>query len=310
MMRSRLLTASAAAALLLMSGTRLLAQSPASEIKPLPPIEVEAQRRSVEKRVNAFIAAITPHVYADSLARWQHGICPVVIGPPQAQIDQILARLSAISTAAGVPVQPKPCNANFYVVATTYPEKLLKTWSKRDRLLFGNAMPKLVDEFLDTPRAVRVWYNTIPADKPVDDGVNPEPFGGLMTPISPGAGVNAGTIADAAANTRSLEFNEVQRFTSVIVVVDTQRTAGIKLASLSDYIAMVGLSKINLDANFTGAPSILQLFVAASGNSNEATPTSITSWDQDYLHGLYATRQSSRLQRAAIADMMVRDIAH
>jgi hypothetical protein len=294
----------------MLGSARLAAQSPESEVKPLPPIEVEAQRRSVEKRVNAFIAAITPHDYADSLVRWHHGICPVVVGPPPAQIDQILAHVSAVAAASGVTLQPKPCNANFYIVATTYPEKLLKTWSRRDRLLFGNAMPKLIDQFLNTPRAVRVWYNTAAADKPVDDGVNPEPFGGLMTPISAGAGVNAGTVADAAANTRALEFNEVQRFSSVIVVVDTQRTAGIKLGSVSDYIAMVGLSKINLDANFSGAVSILQLFSAAGDTSKAAPPSGITPWDQDYLRGLYATRQSSRLQRAAIADMMVRELVH
>jgi hypothetical protein len=271
---------------------------------------VNAQRRSVEKRVTAFIAAITPHAYADSLARWHHGICPVVVGPPQAQIDQILARLSAISTAAGVQPQSKPCNANFYVVATTYPERLLKTWSRRDHLLFGNAMPKNIDEFLSTPRAVRVWYNTIPADKPVDDGMRPEPFGGLMTPISPGARVSPGTVADAVANTRGLEFSEVQRFTSVIVVVDTKRTAGIKLGPLSDYVAMVGLAKINLGADFADAPSILRLFAATSSSSQEPMPSSITTWDQDYLHGLYATRQQLRLQRTAIADMMVHDIVH
>ena len=307
-MRNGLLTA--AAATLLLSATRVPAHSLGSEDTPLPTIEVEAQRRSVEKRVASFIAAITPPLYADSLVRWHQDICLQVVGPPPAQIDQIVARVSVIATAAGLAVQPNPCKPNFYIVATTYPDKLLKAWSKRDHLLFGDARPKLIDQFLDTPRAVRVWYNTLPTGKPIDNGVMmPMPIAGPATPTTMDAPISAGNVVDAAANMRAIEFDVVQRFTSVIVVVDTQRLGGFKLNSVADYIAMVGLSKINLDANFTGVPSILNLFVAAGGNTVEAAASSITAWDQDYLRALYATRQSSRMQRAAMADMMVHDIA-
>jgi hypothetical protein len=96
----------------------------------------------------------------------------------------------------------------------------------------------------------------------------------------------------------------------VIIVVDTKRAAGVKLDQLSDYIAMVGLSKINLDADFGGTPTILSIFRPVAGSAAEPTAAGITGWDQDYLKGLYVTRQISRRQRSEIADMMVHDRVH
>ena len=114
----------------------------------------------------------------------------------------------------------------------------------------------------------------------------------------------------AAADAARLEFNEILHFTSVIVVVDSKRMKGIDINQLADYIAMVGLAKINLEADVGGAPTILRAFAASAGNLEEPAPSSITAWDQQFLHGLYATRQSSRLQRAAIEDLMVHELVH
>src|SRR5438552_6499160 len=128
----------------------------------LPQIQVEAQRRSVEKRVRTFVAAITPRDFADSLVRWHRGICPTIVGPSQDQSDLILNHLSAISAAAGVPIQPKSCNANLYIIESPFPVQLLQAWRKRDRLLFGDAPSATLQRFLDSPRPVRVCYNTLP----------------------------------------------------------------------------------------------------------------------------------------------------
>jgi hypothetical protein len=96
---------------------------------------------------------------------------------------------------------------------------------------------------------VRVWYNTITAP-PQPGAVNPEQYSENPTPTEPPGGsagaTGSATVAaavDAAQDHSLLNFDEVQSFTSVIVIVDTKRAAGFNLDQLSDYIAVVGLSR-------------------------------------------------------------------
>lgn len=316
----------AAGSILLAGATRLQAQTPASprDTNALPQVEVRARALSLKRRVRAFVAAVTPRIYSSSLLRWNEPICPVVVGPPPDQSARILAHVSQIATAAGVAIKQKPCQANFFIIATPYPERLLTAWGKRDRLLFAEAGQKSIDAFINTPRPVRVWYNTITAmAAPQQQFADPQPFGAIPAPAA-AANQAGGTpaeaaSADASANTDAAVdaaqahsfyyFDDVQSFTSVIVVVDTKRAAGFRLDQLSDYIAMVGLSKIDVNADYHGAPTILSMFAPSGSGAAQPAPASITSWDRDYLKDLYATRQVSREQRSEITDMMVHDMS-
>ena len=213
----------AVAWVLLTSTTRLEAQTPApaitepaaDNVNSLSQIEVQAQRRNLKKRVQAFIAAVTPPTYADSLLRWNHAICPVIMGPPPDQSARILAHVSQIAIAAGVAIQPKPCTTNLFIAAWAYPEPMLTAWGKRDHLLFGRTPQKKVDAFINTPRPVRVWYNTV-TTAPEETATFAE--------IAP----NATDPLDAAHGYSLFYFDEVQSFASVIVVVDTKRAAAVK----------------------------------------------------------------------------------
>lgn len=316
----------AAGSFLLACATRVEAQTPtpagtkppSPDVRALPQIDITAHGRGLEKRLRAFITAATPRDYADSLVRWNEPICPVVIGPPPGQTTRILARLLQIAAAAGVSIKQKPCQANLFVVATPYPKRLLTAWGKRDHLLFAGASRRSIDAFLDASRPVRVWYNTITAP-PQPGAVNPEQYSESPITTEPpggaaGATASATTAAgvtaavDAARDYSFLNFNEVQSFTSVIIIVDTQRAAGFNLDQLSDYIAVLGLSQIDLDSDYGGAPTILSLFEPSAGGAAKPAPAGMTGWDRDYLKALYATRQVSREQRSEIADMMARDM--
>ena len=101
-----------------------------------------------------------------------------------------------------------------------------------------------------------------------------------------------------------LEWNAVSTISSVIEIVDTGGMKGFKIGQMADYIAMVGLAKFNLDADFGAAPSILRLFQG----TDDAKPSSLSDWDAAYLKALYHTRQSSRLQSELIRQSMLRDI--
>lgn len=332
--RARAAAIAAAGSILLACATRVGAQTPAPagtkpplrDTQALPQVDITAHGRGLEKRLRAFIAAATPRNYADSLVRWNEPICPVVVGPPPPQAARILARLLQIAAAAGVAVKQKPCQANLFVIATPYPKRLLTAWGKRDRLLFAGASRQSIDAFLDASRPVRVWYNTITARPPPgavnagqysENAMPTEAPGGSDEASGGSAGSMAGTTAttgvtatvDAARDYSFFNFDEVQSFTSVIVVVDTQRVAGFSLDPLSDYIAVVGLSQINLNSDYGGAPTVLSMFAPSAGGDTKPAPSGMTGWDRNYLKALYATRQISREQRSEIADMMARDMS-
>jgi hypothetical protein len=100
------------------------------------------------------------------------------------------------------------------------------------------------------------------------------------------------------------EWTAVWSISSVIEVVDAGALKGFNVGQMADYIAMAGLAKFNLDANFGTAPTILRLFK----DTDYAEPSSLSDWDKAYLKALYHTRQSSRLQTDLITQSMLRDI--
>jgi hypothetical protein len=95
------------------------------------------------------------------------------------------------------------------------------------------------------------------------------------------------------------------RGTQTLVVIDSARVQGIHLGQISDYVAMVGLVDVDVDANLEDAPSILRLFTAPPSDPPEGP----AEWDRAFLSALYHTDQRSALQRGQIARTMVEEIA-
>jgi hypothetical protein len=67
------------------------------------------------------------------------------------------------------------------------------------------------------------------------------------------------------------------------MMVDTTATGGATFGQLADYIAMVSLARIDLDADFGDAGSILRVFATKA----EGAPKRLTNWDHAFLKALY-----------------------
>jgi len=271
-------------------------QAPSAE-PTLPEMTIRAQREAVERRVGAFVASSLREPSGVSLARWNGPICPLAVGLPPKEGEFVHARVAEIAAAAGARLAPPPCRANLVVIVSAEPAAVLKAWYARDRRIFGDAAQKRIDELLGTPRTVRVWYNANSESAsalPSATGVR-----GLVMTGSPRLAV------DGTAEDSRMVFNAVRAFASVIVAVDSSRTKGINVNQLADYAAMVGLAEIQLDADVGASPTVLRLF----STSDEAKPTGLSAWDTAFLKALYHTSQKTNVQRSAITQSMVRDIA-
>jgi hypothetical protein len=268
----------------------------------LPQITVEAQRRDTEKRVHDFVSRVPAPSHYESLARWETPICPLVAGLPKVDGEFVLTRFSEIAASVGAPLAPRQCRANFIVLVTSDPVASLNAARARYRNLFGDAGPAQIKGFLNTQRAIRVWYNDTAS------GAN----GSILIPGSSSNGpVISGPGAMGVTTVRSFDANRLERtavwtISSVIEVVDAGAMKGFKFGQMADYVSMAGLAEFNFDADFGTAPTILHLFKAPE----EAKPLSLSDWDQAYLKALYHVRLSSTMQTDLIKQSMVRDINH
>ena len=217
----------------------------------------------------------------------------------------MLARLSQIAREAKAPLAGEHCTANFYIIVTPQPELLLKKWRARDRRMFDtrNGIGPL-RRFLDTPRAVRVWYNVgfASADgKPITSDL----LAGALVGTTLGLGL---LMADVPTNSVSmgtrLRYSAVRSLSSVIVVVDANRVQDLTFGQLADYVGMVGLAEVNQDAEVGPVPTILRLF-----RTSPDPPQALSAWDQAFLASLYGVDQTSVLEQTTMKRSMVSALA-
>jgi hypothetical protein len=239
-------------------------------------VTVEAQRDGqLKSQISEFVAGFVFRYGNDSLARWNTPICPLVAGLPSERGEFILARVSQVARDSHAPLAAEHCTPNLFVIDTDNPDLLLEKWSQRHRGLLNtcNGMG-YIKAFLHSRQPVRVYYN------------------GKCRYSSGGAVMGS-----------HMRYTDVQELTSVIIVVDSQRTTDLNIGQLADYVAMVGLAQVRADADSGEAPSILSLF-----GKPDPRPQGLSRWDQSFLHGLYTTNQSSVLQLITIKTSMFKQI--
>jgi hypothetical protein len=256
-------------------------------------VTVTARRIELEKRVSQFVNQLATVENSDGLPRWLNPVCPLVSGLPRQDGEFVLGRVSEIAHVVGAPLAGEKCHPNLYILVSLKPRDLLKAMEKRNReFTFGfysPPPPSVTNRFIETPRAVRVWYNTQARNLVGGTLIR---FPGDAPPKVEGTG---SLISNGA--TWSLE--------RVFVIVDQRRLHGVTRGQLADYISMVGLADLNPDAKLGDAPTILNLF----DDAPEKAAAGMSDWDQAFLKSLYTTEQKSKLQRSQMTRQTVREVA-
>jgi len=266
----------------------------------LPQVTVEAQRQALRQRMSNFTNAITRQVSShESLARWHGKVCPLVAGLPRSQGEFVLERISAIAQSAGASLGPQDCKPNLFVMFTTEPARLMKEFTSRNasRLISlsgQRAEGGAVRRFIDSTRPIRAWYNVELVGT----------LGNALDTFDEGSMGGRNPVANHHPVASRIRTDEVQNVMSVLIVVDAQRIDGIKIGAVADYIAMLGLAEINLDADLTSDDSVLRLFTVPK---DVQSLSQLSGWDAAFLKGLYSTEQASATQRSSIVEVMMRD---
>jgi hypothetical protein len=264
----------------------------------LQEVTVTANHIELEKRVSRFVYQIATLQNGEGLARWRVPVCPIVAGVSQQAGDFTLSRISQIAREAGVPLAPEPCRPNLLVFVTPDAKQFFAGMSMHTRLLtFSGAHPSVIDEFIRTPRPVRVWYKTAmmtPEGKSLGD-----------TDLTENA-LRAYGVPRVAPETAYARISVIWGMSRVLVVVDQARLQGVSLGQFADYVALAGLAQIKVGAHLGDAPTILKVF----DGTPQAAAEGLSDWDRAFLKSLYATASTSKGQRLQIAHTIVRDMTH
>jgi hypothetical protein len=266
----------------------------------LDQITVQAQRNreKLKHDVDQFVSsAIVQSHYDGSLERWTYvDVCPQVAGLNKAQGEFLLARLSQIARAAGVPLGGETCKPNFIVIVTEEPEPVLKKMTRAHGVFDGERGPEL-DRFVATPRPIRVW-RTIGLTS--IDGANHFKAHGEHYYKN-----------EAPSNTLPSQYGSrlnvslvTRDIVSALIVVDAGKTRELNFGQLADYIGMAGFAQADLERDLTDAPTILNLFRVPAATR----PQEMTAWDKALLHALYSTPQRNKMQLSEMQSVAFQDI--
>jgi hypothetical protein len=217
--------------------------------------------------------------------------CLLVIADDAAIAEFIRKRMLEIAAQVPIRAETDPkCRANLFVIVSAQAAEFAANWE-------GASFEKLDDGTSRTPRwkpragatrsaeslPVRTWHNMR-----IDTS-----NGAPMLTASLGAGRVVPRVKDLGSRITS---NVSETLSAVVVLVDTHAAAGVTVAQLADFIAMVSFAKPDLEADLGKTDSILQLFAVEPANR----PRGLTEWDHAFLRGLYRISYTPKNQRSSV----------
>ena len=258
----------------------------------LDPVAVESSSRNprINPQVSEFVSSVAMPVQHESMARWSVQVCVFAAGLLPNEGDFVQRRIAAVASEAGIPVGPSGCQTNFVVVVTPEPEAFLRDWWHEEPQLFNRERGVAgVERMIRTDRPVRVWHNVC----------NAPPALARNYRLNVEWDCNTGTLGSRI--TRAA----VRSIYSAIVVVDFRKIEGLTWGQVGDYVAMVGLAQLRMDAETGAVPTILNLF----DDGGDERAKALTVWDQAFLKSVYASREGSVTELAQIKLKMTEDLA-
>lgn len=301
------MTNARALAVLLVLGLASSAQAQ----EPAPATEhvtVTSDKMPPEKALHDFIGSYTaPSPTLAKVTRWHAGVCPGVTGLPASWNSSVAARLRAIAAEAGAPVAKEGCRINIDIVFTKNPQVLLDGVRSTKPIFLGYHDVAQEKRLATVGHAVQAWYMTQTVDSrggtSTDDKLHPEG-------ISLSSGGNTFDFPNAHVekwNGSRLGDARHSELVHAVIVVDLGKVDGVKLAALTDHVAMLALAQT---AAFDVCQPVVSIANLTAPCDAALKADGLSNSDQAYLHALYAIDPNDSLiqQRGKIAYEMKKSL--
>jgi hypothetical protein len=265
-----------------------------------------------------------PSTLIGQIGRWREKVCPVVTGLEGAAAEVVSHQIENVARSVGAPtVTPgKQCSVNIEVVFTGEPQALLDhIAATKYRSLLGYYRKSELMQVTTFNHPVQAWYMTgthsIDAGLPIAGltyGQSGAERGGddissiLVTGLKVDSAATDGSLGFGVSGQPDSYFTKGLRseFMHVLIIVDSNAVAKYSLHSISDYIALLALTRVGSQDACSGLSSIVTLFDAGCAQP----PAEITSADTAYLKALYGADLEKKLtlEQADINEQMLHTI--
>jgi hypothetical protein len=212
-------------------------------------------------------------------ARWFTPLCPVALGVEDKVGQLFTSRIADVARHVGLKLAGGDCDPNVAVVFTRDARTLVKTVNRRQSGAL-DALPGPERALLKSPTLpVRWWHFTAPES---GDG---KPFS--PGPLGLGASANAipGEITyNNNARASRLDLPSRVGITGAVIVVDIDRIGAVSMAALTDYVALVALSRLRMSVRERPEGSIMALFDPGAPRF-----AGLTDQDERFIEAMYGS---------------------
>jgi len=297
-------------------------QAFAETSEPSESVTVTSPRRVFHEFAKTFA---TPTKVTGKIARWEHHICPVVVGQNPHYAAFISQHLKYVALAAGAPVSTDAsCEANIEIVFTTTPQALLESVS-RDRQHYLGYFSSVAEKnsLATVTRPIQAWYATESTDirgrhhldtgRSIVGGTTVQNFNGLTEQVGRAdqVGDNPATSAGSVLTDMAPFFYTTgdhtgdgvhTGFNHILIVIDSGKIKGQDIVPLADYISMLALSQVSAPDICQTLPSVVNRMTPGCDHASDT----LTMYDLAYLQGLYKMTSGRNMvaQRSEIGDLM------
>jgi hypothetical protein len=282
--------------------TSLALTSAASAAPPRPAdaeIAVTAERLSrgaLRAQASKYVRATMADARNGQNARWFDPICAAAIGVESQLGSLFTTRLEQVASHVGLKMAKPGCDANLVIAFTSDAPALVKAINRRQHGAL-DALPGAERALLKSPTLpVRWWHFTMPTSA---DG---KPFS--PGPLGLGASAN-GMPSEITYNNNArasrIDLTSRVGITGAVVVVDINRLGKVSMPALTDYVALVALSRIRMDPRERPTGSILAMFEPGAPQYE-----GLTDLDERFISAMYESRATVEnwQQRAEMAGRM------
>ena len=251
--------------------------------------------RNEKKAVSDFVHALTPTLWQGQISRFEHSVCPAVVGLAPHQAEAVEQRMRLVAKAAGVVVDGPKCGANVILIVTSDKTAFMEELRRHHGEYFGDMTRERIHNLEREPGPAAAWQLRGPPINAAGVDLYQDPDSGVY--------VNK-TIEGSSHITEAVR----PQFDAAVVVIERKALTGLTVTQLADYAAIRALTGADpARLGNSGAPTILHVLEVPEGGE---TPITMTSWDLAFLKGFYDVRRNMHAgaQRSAISDRMAKDL--
>jgi len=273
------------------------AQAAPPPSRPAPGNEaiVVTGQRDERKAVSDFVHALTPTLWEGQISRFEHSVCPAVVGLAPHQAEAVEQRMRVVTRAAGIVVEGAKCAPNVVLIVTSDKKAFMEELRHHHGEYFGDMTRERIHDLERESGPAAAWQLKGPPINAAGQDLYQDPDSGVY--------VNK-TIESSSHITESAR----PQFDAAVVVVERKALTGLTVTQLADYAAIRALTGADpARLGNSGAPTILHVLEVPEGGE---TPITMTTWDLAFLKGFYDVRRNMHpsAQRSAISDTMAKDL--